>query len=95
MFGLSKETHSRIILEFYKAGYITTAEKDILIAYLYKTYNKKTNEELRINIKAEKRELAYYYKHSLSTTTIYLYVKGDFCVQYNTKKCRFTARELI
>lgn len=95
MFGLSKENHSRIILEFYKAGYITTIERDSLIACLYRTYNKKTNEELKITVKAEKRELAYYYKRSLSTTTIFLYVKRDFCVQYSTEKCRFTIRELI
>lgn len=93
MFGLSKEVHSRNIHEFYKAGYITVIERDNLIASLYKTYNKRTNEALRITTKADKRELIYFYSHSVSTTTIWLTVHCDFCVTYNLKKGTFTERD--
>lgn len=87
MTATTRDTHIRAILEFYKCGYITTDEKDELIAQLFRAWHSKAKLFDASTI-VEGRTLHYLY--IIKGSYIGLYVNDDFCVKYDTEKCSFT-----
>lgn len=90
---LSKYSHVCAILELYKAGYITVAERDKLVAELYKEFTN-ADQKLQLDIKVEGRDISYCYYRYSDNNTVRLFVKGDFYIKYDVKKDLFTVIEL-
>lgn len=90
---LSKNDHVCIILEFYKAGYITILEKDKLIARIYNAIYYGV-QLLDIQVSVEGRELRYSYWLENSSSTVTIKVEDDFTITYNVKKRIFIEGEL-
>ena len=87
MKSLSKDDHIRVILEFYKAGYITVLEKDKLLLLILINYN---NKALEISTNVDGRELHYAYWMGWTSMS----VKDDFVISYNVKSHTFFEGEL-